>query len=146
MENPNKLAKIKDIELINVAIRVRYADTDKMGIVYHGTYPVYFEVGRSEYIRKKGFTYRDFEEMGYQLVVVGLEAKYYGSATYDDLITVKTGISELKSRGLTFHYEIYKNGNMIVEGKTKHICLNAGKKPVVIPSPLFEILKDVKPE
>ncbi len=125
-------------------VRVRYADTDRMGVVYHGKYSVYFEIGRSEYIREKGFTYRDFEEMGYQLVVVGMEAKYYNSAAYDDLLTVRTGISELKSRGLTFHYEIYKNGNIIVEGKTKHICVNSGKKPVVIPSPLIEILKDAK--
>jgi acyl-CoA thioester hydrolase len=146
MNNLKKAEKVKDFETIDMTVRVRYADTDKMGIVYHGTYPVYFEVGRSEYIRKKGFTYRDFEEMGYQLVVVELEARYYGSATYDDLITVRTGISELKSRGLTFHYEIYKNGSMIVEGRTKHICLNAGKKPVLIPSPLVEILKDVKPQ
>jgi acyl-CoA thioester hydrolase len=144
MRNPGKLECIKDMETIDAAIRVRYADTDKMGVVYHGTYSVYFEVGRSEYIRKKGFTYKDFEEMGYQLVVVWIEAKYYGSATYDDILTVKTGISELKSRGLTFHYEIYRNGDMIVEGKTKHICLNTGKKPVLIPSPLVEILKDVK--
>jgi acyl-CoA thioester hydrolase len=146
MENRKKFEKMKDFKTIDMTVRVRYADTDKMGIVYHGTYPVYFEVGRSEYIRKKGFTYRDFEEMGYQLVVVELEAKYYGSATYDDLITVRTGISELKTRGLTFHYEIFKNGTMIVEGRTKHICLNSGRKPALIPSPLVEILKDVKPQ
>lgn len=145
MESHNKSVKSTDnMKFTETIIRVRYADTDRMGVVYHGKYSVYFEIGRSEYIREKGFTYRDFEEMGYQLVVVGLEAKYYNSATYDDLLTVRTGISELKSRGLTFHYEIYKNGNIIVEGKTKHICVNSGKKPVVIPSPLIEILKDAK--
>ena len=145
MESHNKSVNSTDnMKFTETIIRVRYADTDRMGVVYHGKYSVYFEIGRSEYIREKGFTYRDFEEMGYQLVVVGLEAKYYNSATYDDLLTVRTGISELKSRGLTFHYEIYKNGNIIVEGKTKHICVNSGKKPVVIPSPLIEILKDAK--
>ena len=144
MRNTKNSNKTKVFETVDMAVRVRYADTDRMGVVYHGTYSEFFEVGRSEFIRKKGFTYKDFEEMGYQLVVVELEAKYHGSATYDDLLTVKTGISELKSRGLTFHYEIYKNGSMIVEGKTKHICLNSGKKPALIPSPLVEILKDVK--
>ncbi len=145
MESYNKSVNSTDnMKFTETIIRVRYADTDRMGVVYHGKYSVYFEIGRSEYIREMGFTYRDFEEMGYQLVVVGLEAKYYNSATYDDLLTVRTGISELKSRGLTFHYEIYKNGNIIVEGKTKHICVNSGKKPVVIPSPLIEILKDAK--
>jgi len=72
-----------------------------------------------------------------------MEAKYHGSAAYDDLLTVRTRISELKSRGLTFHYEVYRDGSLIVEGKTKHICTNSDKKTVVMPSPLFDLLKDV---
>jgi len=146
MDGVNKPDRKKEMEFISAPIRVRYADTDKMGIVYYGTYPAYFEIGRSEYMREKGLPYRKLEEMGYYLVVVGLEAKYHNSAVYDDLITVETCISELKSRGLTFHYEIYKDGNMIVEGKTKHICLNASKKPVLLPSQLLAVLKDAKPE
>ncbi len=142
MVTPGKPDRKREMDVVNVPVRVRYADTDKMGIVYYGTYPIYFEIGRSEYMREKGFTYRELEEMGYQLVVVGLEAKYHNSAVYDDLLIVKTGVSELKSRGLTFHYEIYKDGNMIVEGKTKHICLNSNKKPVVLPSHLLSILQD----
>ena len=130
---------------IETPIRVRYADTDTMGVVYYGTYPVYFEVGRAEYMRSKGFPYRKFEETGFHLVVVHLEAKYYNTAAYDDLLTVRTGIAELKSRGLTFHYEIVRDGGLIVEGKTKHICTNSDKKTVVIPPSLFETLKDVKP-
>jgi acyl-CoA thioester hydrolase len=113
-----------------------------MGIVYYGTYPTYFEVGRSEYMRSKGFTYREFEDMGYHLVVVGMEAKYYNSATYDDLIIVKTGISELKSRGITFHYKIYKDNEILVEGKTKHICVTSSRKAVIMPPHLLKILKD----
>jgi acyl-CoA thioester hydrolase len=115
-----------------------------MGVVYYGTYPVYFEVGRAEYMRAKGYPYRKFEETGFRLVVVGMEAKYYSNATYDDLITVRTSISELKSRGLTFHYEIFRDGALIVEGNTRHICTNSDKKTVVIPPSLFEILKDAK--
>jgi acyl-CoA thioester hydrolase len=147
MEVPNKPIKAKkDIRYCGFPVRVRYADTDKMGIVYYATYPIYFEIGRSEYMREKGFPYRELEEMGYNLVVVALEAKYHNSAVYDDLLIVKTGISELKSRGLTFHYEIYKDGNMIVDGMTKHICLNNNKKPVLLPPHLLEVLKDVKPQ
>lgn len=127
---------------VDVPIRVRYADTDQMGVVYYGNYPAFFEVGRSEYMRGKGFTYREFEEMGYRLVVINMEAKYYSSATYDDLINVKTRISELQSRGLTFHYMIYRDKTLIVEGKTKHLCINKDKKPVVIPQYLFNILRD----
>lgn len=129
---------------VDVPIRVRYADTDRMGVVYYGTYPMYFEIGRSEYMRARGYTYRELEETGYHLVVVEMEVKYHNSAIYDDLVIVKTGISELKSRGLTFHYEIYRDGNMIVEGKTKHICVNANKKPVLLPPHLLAFLKDVK--
>jgi acyl-CoA thioester hydrolase len=128
---------------VDVPVRVRYADTDKMGIVYYGNYPIFFEMGRSEYMREKGFTYREFEDMGYYLVVVGMEVKYYNTAAYDDLLIVKTRISELKSRGLTFHYIIYCDGNLIVEGKTRHVCLNTNKKPVLIPQHLFNVLRDV---
>lgn len=128
-------------DFIDVPVRVRYADTDMMGVVYHANYPVFFEIGRSEYMRLKGFTYREFEDMGYHLVVTGLEAKYYNSATYDDLLTVKTRISELQSRGLTFHYMIYREKTLLVEGTTKHLCINNNKKTVIIPPHLLNILK-----
>jgi acyl-CoA thioester hydrolase len=129
-------------EFVDVPIRVRYADTDMMGVVYYGNYSVFFEIGRSEYMRQKGFTYREFETLGYHLVVVGMEAKYYNSATYDDLLIVKTRISELQSRGLTFHYTIYRDETIIVEGKTRHLCINANKKPVIIPPLLLNVLRD----
>jgi len=135
----------RKLDYVETPIRVRYADTDTMGVVYYGTYPIYFEVGRAEYMRSKGFPYRKFEETGFHLVVVHLEAKYYNTAAYDDLLTVRTSITELKSRGLAFHYEVFRDGALIVEGKTKHICTNSDKKTVVIPPSLFEILKDVKP-
>jgi len=128
---------------VDVPVRVRYADTDRMGIVYYGTYPQYFEIGRSEFMREKGFTYRQFEEMGYHLVVTGIDIKYYNAVTYDDLLSVRTSISDVKSRGLTFHYEIFKDGVIIVEGHTKHICVDGGRKPVRIPSDVLEIFKNV---
>jgi len=135
----------RKLDYFETPISVRYADTDTMGVVYYGTYPIYFEVGRAVYMRAKGCTYKEFESTGFHLVVVSMEAKYHGNATYDDLITVRTSISELKSRGLTFHYEIFRDGALIVEGKTRHICTNSDKKTVVMPQSLFEILKDVKP-
>ena len=130
-------------EYIDTDIRVRYAETDLMGVVYHANYPVFFEIGRSEYMRQKGFTYRDFEATGYRLVVTALEAKYHNAATYDDVITVRTRISEVQSRGVTFHYTIYKDEMLLVEGKTRHLCINNDKKPITIPSELSNILKHV---
>jgi acyl-CoA thioester hydrolase len=145
MDQPNGGKKNRKLDYVETPIRVRYADTDTMGVVYYGTYPIYFEVGRAEYMRAKGCTYKEFESTGFHLVVVSMEAKYHSNATYDDLVTVRTSISELKSRGLTFHYEIFRDGALIVEGKTRHICTNSDKKTVVMPQSLFEILKDVKP-
>ena len=127
---------------VDVPIRVRYADTDKMGIVYYGTYPQYFEIGRSEFMREKGFTYRQFEEMGYFLVVTGIDIKYHNAATYDDLIFVRTSLAEVKSRGVAFHYEIFKDGCMIVDGNTRHICVDRSKKPVRIPAHFMEVFKN----
>jgi acyl-CoA thioester hydrolase len=140
MKKQSKQHPEENGEFVDVPVRVRYADTDMMGVVYHANYPVFFEIGRSEYMRQKGFTYREFETMGYHLVVTGLEAKYYNSATYDDLLMVRTRISELQSRGLTFHYVIYRDKTLLVEGITKHLCIH-NKKPVVIPSHLLNILK-----
>ncbi|MCK9228774.1 MAG: thioesterase family protein [Syntrophorhabdaceae bacterium] len=133
---------ISDLEFVEIPIRIRYADTDQMGIVYYGNYPAFFEVGRSEYMRQKGYPYRDVEDMGYYFVVVGLEAKYYSNATYDDVVIVKTRITELKSRGITFHYVVTRDGALVVEGSTKHICVNSNKKPVTIPQKIIEIFRD----
>ena len=141
MEKQSRRHAEENDDFVDVPVRVRYADTDMMGVVYHANYPVFFEIGRSEYMRLKGFTYREFEDMGYHLVVTGLEAKYYNSATYDDLLTVKTRISELQSRGLTFHYMIYREKTLLVEGTTKHLCINNNKKTVIIPPHLLNILK-----
>ena len=127
MKKQSRQASEETADFVDVPVRVRYADTDMMGVVYHANYPVFFEIGRSEYMRQKGFTYREFEAMGYHLVVTGLEAKYYNSATYDDLLTVRTRISELQSRGLTFHYIIYRDKTLLVEGITKHLCINNKK-------------------
>jgi acyl-CoA thioester hydrolase len=145
VDQPIGGGRLGKLDCVETLIRVRYADTDTMGVVYYGTYPIYFEVGRAEFMRSKGFPYKKFEETGFHLVVVHMEAKYCNTAAYDDLLTVRTSIPELKSRGLTFNYEIFRDESLIVEGKTRHICTNSDKKTVVIPPSLFEILKDVKP-
>jgi acyl-CoA thioester hydrolase len=130
------------VDYIDVPLRVRYADTDRMGIVYYGTYPTYFEVGRSEFMRGKGFSYREFEETGLYLVVSAIEIKYYNPAVYDDLLAVRTSVSDIQSRGLTFNYNILRDGMTVVRGKTRHICVNTERKPTRIPLSLVEILKN----
>jgi acyl-CoA thioester hydrolase len=130
------------MDYVDVPVRVRYADTDMMGIVYYGTYSVYLEVGRSEYMREKGFSYREFEKMGYNLIVSGMEIRYHSPAVYDDLLVVRTSIADVQSRGLAFAYEILKDGLTLVRGTTRHICVNAARKPTRLPAPLVQMLKN----
>lgn len=130
------------MEYVDVPLRVRYAETDMMGIVYYGAYPVYLEVARNEYMREKGLPYRELEEMGYRLVVSEVEIKYYNPAVYDDLLTIRTSVSDIQSRGVTFTYEILKEKVTVVRGKTRHICLNTERKPTRLPPPLVDIFKN----
>ncbi|MBY0481675.1 MAG: acyl-CoA thioesterase [Chitinophagaceae bacterium] len=89
-------------------LRVRYAETDQMDIVYYGNYAQYFEVGRAECIRGLGFTYKDMEAMGCKMPVVEMHAQFLRPAHYDDLITIKTQLRELPdTHQITFHHEVY---------------------------------------
>jgi acyl-CoA thioester hydrolase len=89
-------------------LRVRYAETDQMNIVYYGNYAQFFEVGRAECIRDLGFSYKNMEELGVHMPVVALQVKFLRPARYDDLITIKTMLRELpKKYEITFHHEVY---------------------------------------
>jgi acyl-CoA thioester hydrolase len=89
-------------------IRVRYAETDQMGVVYYGNYAQYFEVGRAESIRHLGYTYKDMEEEGIIMPVVELQIRYLRPAKYDDLITIKTQVRDLPlHHKIIFHQEVY---------------------------------------
>lgn len=89
-------------------IRVRYAETDQMDVVYHGNYAQYFEVGRAEAIRQLGFTYKSMEQMGIIMPIVEWHAKFLRPAHYDDLLTVKTILRELPAdHRIEFHQEVY---------------------------------------
>lgn len=103
----------------STTIRVRYADTDQMNIVYYGNYATYFEVGRTECIRDLGFTYKEMEAMGVHMPVVAMEARYLRPARYDDLITVKTIIKELpEGHEISFFQEVYnENKKLLTTGK-----------------------------
>ncbi len=96
-------------------IRVRYAETDQMDIVYYGNYAQYFEVGRAECIRELGFTYKKMEEMGVRMPVVQMEAKFLRPAHYDDLISIKTILRELPlQHEITFYHEVYNEANKLL--------------------------------
>ena len=100
-------------------LRVRYADTDQMNVVYHGNYATYFEVGRTESIRYLGFTYKDMEAMGVIMPVVEWHAKFVRPAHYDDLLTIKTFLKELPNdHRVEFFQEVYnEKERLLTTGK-----------------------------
>jgi acyl-CoA thioester hydrolase len=104
-------------------LRVRYAETDKMGIVYYANYLVWFEIGRTEYCRARGFSYSDMEEDDAFLVVAESYCRYKAPAYYDDELLIRTHITELRRRSLRFGYEIVRvsDGQIISEGETGHV-------------------------
>lgn len=108
-------------------IRVRYAETDQMGVVYYGNYAQYYEVGRVEAIRQLGFAYADMEKTGVIMPVVEMHSKYLRPALYDNLLTVKTILKELpQHHKIEFHQEVYnEQGNLLNTGKVVLYFLEA---------------------
>jgi acyl-CoA thioester hydrolase len=125
-------------------IRVRYAETDQMNIVYHGNYAQYFEVGRAESIRQLGFTYRDMEELGVIMPIVELHTKYIRPAHYDDLLTIKTILKELPlDHRIEFHQEVYnESGKLLTIGRVILYFLSVKTKDkTTLPEILLNKLK-----
>jgi acyl-CoA thioester hydrolase len=125
--------------------RVRYAETDQMGVVYYANYLIWMELGRVEYCRAAGIRYRDMEaDDGVLLAVVEARCRYLYPARYDEEIAVKTWVAKASQRMVEFHYEIRDahSGRRLASGETKHIFLDAGMRPVKLPAkylPLFGI-------
>jgi acyl-CoA thioester hydrolase len=128
--------------VIETTVRVRYAETDAMGVVYHTNYLIWFEVGRGEYMRQKGGDYTDFEAQGFYLPVSELDARFIASARYGDLVTIRTWTEEMRSRSLTFAYEVVmqETGQVLVTGRTRHICTDREGRVKVIPKEMKELL------
>ncbi|MEE4197370.1 MAG: thioesterase family protein [Bacteroidales bacterium] len=124
-------------------LRVRYGETDKMGYVYYGNYPLYYEVGRTELMRSLGFSYKTIEEMGIMLPVRSLEVKYYKPAVYDDHLTIKTIIKELPKARITFYYQIFnENEELLNQGLTTLVFVDEStRKPRRAPLELIEQLR-----
>ncbi|MEZ5400721.1 MAG: thioesterase family protein [Bryobacteraceae bacterium] len=124
-------------------LRVRYAETDQMGIVYHANYLVWMEVGRVEYFRQAGLRYADFETMtGLRLAVVEAGCRYLSPARYDDEIAVSTRLGVSNARMIRFEYEIRRaeDSTLLAAGFTKHIFLDEAMRPRKLPEglrPLF---------
>ncbi|MEZ4786840.1 MAG: thioesterase family protein [Flavobacterium haoranii] len=102
------------MKIFDIQVRVRYAETDQMGVVYHGNYAQYFEMGRVEWLRNLGVSYKWMEDNGVMLPVVSLTMNYKKSARYDDLLTIRTILKKLSSVKIEFDYEIYNEANELL--------------------------------
>lgn len=123
-------------------VRVRYAETDRMGVVYYANYLVWFEVGRTEWLRECGWTYREMEQDGISLPVIEAHCEYRRPARYDDEIDIQTRAALVTPVRMRFDYEVRRNGEelALASGHTVHAALDAGGRPCRLPARVREIL------
>jgi acyl-CoA thioester hydrolase len=124
-------------------VRVRYKDTDRMGVIYYGNYFTYFEIGRSEYMRELGFPYSELENRGYSLVVTEAAARYHANVGYDSLVKIKTAITYVRKVRVRFDYVVLsEDDRVLVTGHTVHACTNSNLKPVKLPPDMMKIMEE----
>jgi acyl-CoA thioester hydrolase len=119
-----------------ITIRVRYAETDRMGLLHHANYFVYFEQGRTELLRKRGLTYRDMEDAGHLLVIVDLGCKYKKPAYYDDLLTLRTTVERVTLVKIVHKFEVLRDGLLLAEGHSTLACVDREGRPQALPGSL----------
>jgi acyl-CoA thioester hydrolase len=122
-----------------VRVRARYGETDQMGVIYHANYIVYFEIGRTELMRSNGIRYADMEQAGLFLTVVDVGARYLASARYDDLLAIRTRVTDFSGVRVRFDYRILRvaepgeDESLLCEGHTTLACIDRSGKPRRIP-------------
>lgn len=122
------------VKYSETTIRVRYAETDQMGVVYYGNYFTWFEVGRVELCRQLGFEYKQMEtEDDSYIVVAEAACRYKRPARFDDLLTIRTRVTGTQRRTIRFGYEIFKDGELIATGDTIHVVCDSSGRPKSLP-------------
>jgi len=124
------------IEYYDADVRVRYAETDQMGVVYHANYLVWFEVGRVELIRALGIEYKQMEiEDDCHIVVVDAHCRFMKSAKYDDVLKIRTRISDTQNRTISFSYEVLRESDnqILASGETVHVICGKNGRPKILP-------------
>jgi len=131
------------MEFHDTTVRVRYAETDQMGVVYHANYLIWFEVGRVELMRALGIEYKRMEtDDDCHIVVTDVHCRYHQSARYDEVLRVRTRIAESRNRMITFAYEISRDtdGLLLASGRTKHVICGSNGRPKLLPEKYRAIL------
>lgn len=126
-------------------LRVRYGETDQMGVAYHANYLAWCEVGRTEFIRGLGMTYADIERQGYYLAVAEASVRYKSPARYDDVLRVETWVESVKSRVLTFAYSIHRDGPapaVLATARTALVSIDADGAPRRLPDAILHLFRD----
>jgi acyl-CoA thioester hydrolase len=121
-----------------ITIRVRYAETDRMGLLHHANYLVYFEQGRTELLRSRGYSYKDLEDQGYLLVLTRLQVRYRCPARYDDLLTLRTTVERTTSVKIEHKYEVFRDGVLLAEAHTTLGCVDRDGRVQMLPDFLRE--------
>lgn len=146
MPPPNELSSTVP-EFTTVDLRVRYAETDQMGVVYHTNYLIWCEIGRTEHLRACGSSYREVEASGVALAVSTADIRYHAAARYDDLVRVTTTLSEVRSRALTFDYVIAhaERGTRFATARTSLVSLNAKGRVANLPVEFLTMVGGARP-
>ena len=121
-------------------IRVRYAETDAMGIVHHAVYPVWMELGRSDLLRQMGQSYADWEKRGVMMSVAELHVRYRSPARYDELVEVHSAVKEAGRRRVVFTYVVLRGGIRLAEGESVHLVTGADGRAHVMPDDLLHFI------
>jgi len=121
-----------------IQIRVRYAETDRMGLLHHANYLVYFEQARTELLRNSNASYKEMEDQGFFLVVAEAEVKFKKPAHYDDVLTIRTTVTRTSPVRLEHKYEVFRDGTLIAEGATTLACVDREGKLRAMPTWLSE--------
>ncbi len=131
------------MEIFDYEYRVRYADTDKLGISYYANYFVWFEAARTEYFRALGLPYTECEKKGYFLPVAETSARYLAPSPYDDLLVIRTSVSDLKKSSMRFEYEVRnKQTNILLAtGFSTHVFVDRSLRPAGIPDEVKRIVR-----
>jgi acyl-CoA thioester hydrolase len=119
-----------------ITIRVRYAETDRMGLLHHANYLVYFEQGRTELLRSCGLAYKDLEDQGYLLVLTRADVRYRSPARYDDLLTLRTTVVCTTAVRIDHRYELLREGVLLAEGSTTLACVDREGRVQALPDSL----------
>jgi acyl-CoA thioester hydrolase len=128
---------------VETSIQVRYAETDAQRVVYHANYIIWFEVARTSYCERAGYAYPRMEAEGSFITVIEARVRYRRAARYGDTVTVRARMTEMKSRGCTFQYEVVLgDGALSAEGETQHLFLDASGRPRTVPDAIAKAFRE----